>query len=278
MKICISCSAKHEHPRSELCLSCQRKRNHDLYRKRIKDPEAHPKLTPEERIKIRLAKQTEYYRKKRGLPADYIPSYRSPVIKKCETCGEEHDRPRSNICPSCQKKVTAKKNYEWQKKARKKDPALFKERVKKSQSKNPELYRKLQRQNYIKRFNLPEDHVFRERKKAGEGSISSQGYRRIPMPLHPNVQSNGQILEHVFIMSQHLGRPLYKGETVHHINGDRLDNRIENLELWHRSHPPGQRVEEKIAWCKEFLKQYGYEVTLCERVSPANRLSLPQEP
>ena len=40
------------------------------------------------------------------------------------------------------------------------------------------------------------------------------------------------------------------------VNGDKLDNRIENLELWTRDHPTGSRVEDKIAWCIEFLKQY----------------------
>jgi hypothetical protein len=39
------------------------------------------------------------------------------------------------------------------------------------------------------------------------------------------------ILEHRYVMQEHLGRPLTDKETVHHINGDRADNQIENLEL-----------------------------------------------
>lgn len=94
--------------------------------------------------------------------------------------------------------------------------------------------------------------------KKGLGHITKGGYKGLKRKGHPNSQKCGTILEHVLVMSSYLGRPLIKGETVHHKNGIRTDNRIENLELWDGRHGRGQRVEDKIEWYKEFLETHGF--------------------
>lgn len=65
-----------------------------------------------------------------------------------------------------------------------------------------------------------------------------------------------QVMEHRYVMSLVMGRPLLRHENVHHINGNKHDNRPHNLELWSSSQPPGQRIDDKVVWAVELLALY----------------------
>jgi len=79
----------------------------------------------------------------------------------------------------------------------------------------------------------------------GAGSVDPKsGYRYLTV--------NGRrIAEHRYVLEQLLGRPLEPWETPHHRNGQRADNRPENLELWVKPQPAGQRLEDLITFIVE---------------------------
>jgi len=81
------------------------------------------------------------------------------------------------------------------------------------------------------------------------GHINKYGYRKI-------YKNGKQIHEHRYIFENYIGRKLKPFENVHHLNGQRADNRIENLELWCKPQAIGQRVSDLVHFiCKYYPKE-----------------------
>ncbi len=85
------------------------------------------------------------------------------------------------------------------------------------------------------------------------GHVDSQGYHIVKWTDGKNVKV------HRIVMERKLGRPLRGKENVHYVNGIRSDNRPENLELWVKAQPCGQRLSDHVERAIEFIREYPEE-------------------
>jgi hypothetical protein len=107
------------------------------------------------------------------------------------------------------------------------------------------------------RFTRHGDPLKLLQREFGTGNITHDGYMLI-------VHNGRKRMQHRVIMEEFLKRPLADHETVHHKNGQRLDNRIENLELWSSKQPGGQRVIDKLCFAIELFQEYGITAEIPE--------------
>ena len=117
----------------------------------------------------------------------------------------------------------------------------------------------------------PSDHPSVRNRKAFAESTDASGYIWVFVP------SRGKVRQHRLVMEHVLGRILEPWETVHHKNGDRSDNRPENLELWTGKQPSGVRAQDALAARLEDLEE---RVAALEawRSSISHRVNAEHEP
>ncbi len=97
--------------------------------------------------------------------------------------------------------------------------------------------------------------------------IDDNGYVTVYAPDHPNATKMNRVPKHRLVMSEYLGRPLNDNENVHHINGVKTDNSLENLELWVTTQPKGQRPQDLVEYATKILETYEKDSDKLKRLS-----------
>ena len=110
-------------------------------------------------------------------------------------------------------------------------------------------------------------------KIAREGrKVNQHGYVVVRRPDHPNATTNGYVLEHRLVMAEFLGRPLEAGEVVHHRDGDKTNNAVENLEVL-PGHSEHNRVHGRIVDLAVLTRHGVRNCTKCGAVKPLSEFA-----
>ncbi len=150
-------------------------------------------------------------------------------MRKCADCGREYNASsRHRACPKCRKELD-------------RQPCPLCGNLKQRHSKT-----------CFECFRQSKQFPYSQKKHTDKS-----GYVYVYFKAHPKADREGRIFEHRLVMEKKLGRYLFPFENVHHRNGVRSDNGVENLELWVKKQPTGARVEDVVKWAKEILGLYG---------------------
>ena len=136
----------------------------------------------------------------------------------CIDCNKKVSRPEYIRCRSCKDKF-------W----RGKNTPFWKEK-----KKCPDCGKKLSKSQYTRCQSCAQKGKLNHAYKHGH-LVQKYRYKYIYMPEHPFSGKDGKVAEHRLVMEKHLGRYLFNNEEIDHINGDKQDNRIQNLRLCTRA-------------------------------------------
>lgn len=154
-------------------------------------------------------------------------------MKYCQDCGIEVGF-SSKRCQPCFHKLHSGKNHPLYGKER---DSSVKEKIRQKLLGKPNISMTKFKKGHIP-WSKTNGHLFTGELSGnwrGGRIKKNTGYIMVRSPDHPLADSTGYVLEHRIVMEAHLGRGLGQDEVIHHINGVRDDNRIENLQITNQS-------------------------------------------